>query len=54
MLEELQEKGMKDTTVIIRKGQLQKENEIWNGGRHMPSRGTKTDICSFSFFQLKK
>ena len=33
MLEERQEKGMNDTTVLIRKGQLHKvKNEIRNGG----------------------
>ena len=37
MLEELQEKGMTDTTVIIGKGQLHKVNKIRNGGRPMPS-----------------
>ena len=47
MLEELQEKGITDTTVIIRKGQLHKvKKEIRNGGRPRPSRGTKTETCT--------
>ena len=50
MLEELREKGITDTTVIIRKGQLHKvKKEIRNGeggGRPRASRGTKTETCT--------
>ena len=45
MLEELQEKGITDTTVIIRKGQLYKvKKRDPERGRPRPSRGKKNRI----------
>ena len=53
MLEELQEKGMTDTTVIIRKGQPHKvKKRELERERPRPSKGTKTDICVYNMARV--